>query len=514
MELRRFFSAHRKKFVASAALLAASAGLVGTLTWAQVSPQVAGAYIDVDQDALEVPYGIWVETEVQLKNAPGGDINWGILDSTIPEGLSLEDTRDSKILIWGTPKFTGLWCFTLGAKTGNSVVAEKRLCFAGQDGEGDDVVLHPRFKTDRYLPNATVGTSYQAEVDVELESDTTTYTGSHYDGVLPDGLDIESRDSDSQFVIWGTPTRVGSQEFVLMLEDDQGRQTYRQFQITVEDKADVAPSCPPGYYYDDTINRCVQERLDTCPEGTYFDPDSDSCLRYPTPPPTVYCPPNTYFDPFTSQCVYESFPRCPINYQWSTYYDRCIRESYSCPIGYRYSWSERRCERTWRDECPGNSYWDSYYNRCVRYERGCHNGEFWDPRSQSCRRAERGCHDGEYYDPNSNRCRSRRPDCGSGTHYDSRTDRCERNQPPRPSCGPGTHYDARRNACVGNSNPRPRPPRPMPPMNPRPMPMNPPPPPMPMPMNPPQPPRPMNPPPMNPPMNPPPQPPRPMNPPP
>ena len=480
MALGAFCSKYRNKFLAAALVVGAASGLVTVRSWAQFAPEDSDVYIDVDEEALRVPYGIWVETELQLKNAPSAAVEWSVLDASLPEGLSLEDTRSSSVLIWGTPRFTGLWCFSLGAKQNNAIVAERRICFAGEDGEGSEEVPHPRFVTDRYLPVAQVSERYTATIDVELEADSFTYSGSHFDGLLPEGLSVESRESDSQFVIWGRPTVLGSNEFVLRIEDDLGRETYRQFQINVDER-DTVPACAPGYYFDETLGRCVQERLQRCPDGSYFDPHSDSCVRYPLPPPSVYCPPGMHFDPFLGQCNYNFAPRCPINYRWDRYYDRCVRQSYSCPIGTYFSWSELRCVRLWRQECPRGSIWDSYYNRCVRYELNCRPGYFWDPRSESCRIADRGCRAGEYFDPDSNRCRPRRPHCGPGTRYDERTNRCVSTRPPRPTCGRGTHFDPRRNQCVPNSNPRPQPPAPMPPMNPRPMPMDPPPPAMPMP---------------------------------
>jgi len=426
----------------------------------------SSGFIQVDEGSLQVQYGVYAEIEAKLVGNVSTAIDWQAVESALPAGLALEETQGTEVLLFGTPEFTGTWCFTLGATTADEVVSQERLCL---NSESNDEIAHPKFATDSLLPNGHLGQDYSVTIQLYRES-AVSMTGSFVDGVFPEGLELSNDDSEFQFSIWGKPAKIDAYFFVLKATNGDGQETSQQFQMTVDgnDAANPAPpSCAPGYYFDPELNRCVQNGAVACGDGTYYDPESDSCVAYPQPPPQIICGPGHYFDPFLSRCVRQSYPRCPIDYRWDTYSERCVREPYSCPIGFAYDWYFRECRSVWTRVCRAGTYFDPHYNACIAYRRECRPGDFWNPRSDSCERNRHSCGNDQYWDNGRCHDRDRRRTCGPREHYDPRSDRCQPNRPDR-SCGPGWHWD-NVNSCVPDR--RPPPPMPMPPP-PMPMPMN------------------------------------------
>ena len=245
--------------------------------------------------------------------------------------------------------------------------------------------------TDRLLPEGQVNRFYQT--DIFADQDTASSVELElFDSELPAGFTFTPANNEYRGTLNGRTATAGSQYFALQLKDQDGNLSYRQFQLTINEEPEPqlvpnpgptpqpAPNCPPGYYYDDGLGYCVQEDISVnCPTGTYFNATMNTCVQYPQPPPLITCAPGYYFDPYSSQCLAAGYPRCPVNYSWDSYYQRCVRLPYSCPIGYKYSWSQLSCVPLWPQSCGPNQYWDPVANRCFNYHGYCAYKHWWDP---------------------------------------------------------------------------------------------------------------------------------------
>jgi len=93
-------------------------------------------FIDVDEESLNTRYGAYSETQFNFTRVSANSsttVQWEVVSSTLPAGLELEDSEDSKILIFGTPQFTGRWCFVLSARAGDEIAAEREICYLAED---------------------------------------------------------------------------------------------------------------------------------------------------------------------------------------------------------------------------------------------------------------------------------------------------------------------------------------------------------------------------------------------
>ncbi|MEK6704261.1 MAG: hypothetical protein AABZ06_00570 [Bdellovibrionota bacterium] len=420
-------------------------------------------YIDFDSDGLRVVYGKYVESEITLKGAYDVGVRWELLSDQIPAGLELQDTTAGNVLIFGTPQFTGKWCFVLGASTTLDNTAQKtsrEVCFLGDD---NDQMQYPRFITDRFLKAGIIGRIYQDEVKFST-SGTEEIRGDFFDGKLPDGVRVESYLVENRFVVTGRPENEGVFRFVLKLEDKFQTSAYKQFQISVEKEETGGYQCPPGYYFDDLLGHCVQNRLETCPAGTYYDPSSNACVQYPVPPPDYSCAPGWVFDPFQGRCVSQDIPRCPVNYEWDSFYGSCVRQPYTCQIGYRYSWETRECLPVYVQSCPVGFYFDPLLDRCVRVASCCGIGYYWDPVHEACMPNERGCGFHQHWSPILHQCVDNHEHCGPGWQFDFLTGRCMPIAPPAPRCGHDSFWSPAHGQCIPHRRPIPRPPHPAPPV--------------------------------------------------
>ncbi|MCB0365159.1 MAG: hypothetical protein KDD68_07210, partial [Bdellovibrionales bacterium] len=443
-----------------------------------------GGQLLYDEQELVGRIGDYQELEIALDDAPARPVHWEVLYNTLPAGLSLAEIDSNRSLIYGTPEFTGTWCFVLGARLDDKLMATSNICMHAED---NDRLEYPRFKTSRLLPAAKVGKDYEEDIDVELSSSWGSWDAELFESELPPGMDWRKRWSKNAIKIKDEPRDAGLFHFAFQVTDSDGRKNTRQFELNILEEDEDRYSCPPGYYYDDVVGYCVQIRLDTCPDGSYYNPDENACIQYPAPPPTIRCQPGYYYDHYIDRCVRSGVPRCPINYRWDSYYGRCTRLPYTCSVGERYDWDLGMCVRRHHHRvCPIDSYWDSYYGRCVSRSRTCPIGSHWDSYRGVCVREVRNCYPGEMWDPARNRCVDRVRYCGPGRVWDSVLGRCVRPGGPIRRCEGDRRWDPVLGRCViyrrPVPNPRPvpppvrpgpRPPRPTPPPvrpNPRPNP--------------------------------------------
>ena len=418
-------------------------------------PEVA-----IDKTSLTVQYGKYSEVAVALNPKVEGNIEWSLIDNSLPQGLQLSGTTGNEIIIFGTPYFSGMWCSTLNAKLPNEKEAYKEICFFAQE---NDALTYPHFVTDRYLTSAVVGSAYQTNVEL----DSTSANIEMVDGTLPPGIEISF---SSQYAIFnGTPTQSGTYLSALRSTDSQGKENSRQFMLVVAETAEPEPvpvvspepipeppapvppiqhsevTCPPGYYYDSSLQYCLAPV--SCGQGTYYEPSLEQCVAYAPPPPTIVCPPQTYFDHFLGECVALGCPQCPAGWHFDSNYNRCIRNQNSCPAGYRWNWKQGQCEYIWKENfCPNGSYWNPTIKSCVSNHFGCSEGSYWNPKNKQCSLPPKSCGFNAHWDPSTQQCVSNAPNCKPGYHLDPSSGQCVQNNLPQ-SCAPGTHWEPIQKKC-------------------------------------------------------------------
>ncbi|MGZ3713497.1 MAG: hypothetical protein ACXVBE_17155, partial [Bdellovibrionota bacterium] len=368
--------------------------------------------INLDQDDFVGKYGEYFEAEFSLSSDPGVPVQWTAMDSLLPPGLDIEDTTSSTSHLFGTPEFTGTWCFTLAATSADSVgIAAREVCVSATD---NDKIQYPHFKSSSYLPDAIVNQIYQAKVKVVVaDSAHNSMVGDVIDNVLPDGLTITPHDSAFYFAITGKFAKPDTIRFILKATEAQSQKSnYHQFQFQVVPKHE-SPSCRRGYYYDPDLGYCVPDTTITCGPGTYYDPVSNSCIAYPAPPPVITCGAHQHFDDFLGYCVQDAVPSCPWGTRWDPYEYRCEQEAVSCAPGFRYNWFRHQCE--WQDNdrsCGAGEHFDYHDRRCERNRESCSPGWVWN--GQACKPAERPhtCGANEFWDPSRMQCVPRGQTCG------------------------------------------------------------------------------------------------------
>ncbi|MCB0413862.1 MAG: hypothetical protein KDD50_05985 [Bdellovibrionales bacterium] len=459
--------------------------------WAQTLTPEANFQITIDNQELDLSFGQYAETEAILEGDYREPITWNYDSAQIPQGLNIEDSSSESLLIYGTPQFTGRWCFILTAQDAFQNTASEQVCYHSKD---DESAYYPKYKTTEPIFVASENEYFHESIGIDREE---LIEGGIVSGETPPGITYEFNRRTEEIEISGTPWSAGTYEFIAKIGyrgDESGySDNYRQFRIIVspEDVSDDdRTTCPSDYYYDHEKGYCVPYGQN-CIGDTYYDSELNRCLPYPAPPRGTYCGPNQYYDQFLNRCVVRGYPRCPINSRWDNYYDRCLPTGYYCGIGERYSYVLRMCVPVWRDRsCRIGTHYDYARDRCVPNRTRCGRDEFWNGRR--CERNTPACGVGRYWDPRRQRCVWRDDNqrlCRDGSVWNPREQRCVRRDRPR-QCGIGSHWDPRRQRCVPDVRPRPmpEPPRPMPrPEPPRPMPRPEPPRPMPMP----EPPRPM-----------------------
>ncbi len=111
-----------------------------------------------NEEALRLKYGIYGEAEFTLIGPHQGEVYWEVNQSEIPAGLTVLQTTGSELLFYGTPEFTGQWCFVLSARMQQpDERIAKRVCYVSEDNVG---LSYPRFAAERHLPLAIRGQEY------------------------------------------------------------------------------------------------------------------------------------------------------------------------------------------------------------------------------------------------------------------------------------------------------------------------------------------------------------------
>lgn len=160
-------------------------------------------------------------------------------------------------------------------------------------------------------------------------------------------------------------------------------------------QADSTNSCPSGYTYDQSIDRCV--RAVECSDGGIFNPLTDRCEKLATDS----CPDTYTLDAGNNICW--KAVDCGTGGTFIAAKDRCERAiSPACAVGFIFNTGNGKCEA--EPSCSQGTY-NATYNKCLKPL------------------ASKTCPSGYSYVSARDRC-ERTPVCASGT-YNPATDKCE-----------------------------------------------------------------------------------------
>jgi Putative Ig domain len=144
-----------------------------------------------------------------------------LLMGILPDGLTFTSESD-RAVIQGIPTGFGDFAFVLQATSAVGVVTQKSYA-----------VSVTGIVTTSPLPDATVGTDYEAPLQAVIPPDTTA-VWSITEGDLPDGLSIDPDTGD----ITGTPTTVGDSDFTVGVTAG-GSTCTQDFTISVQSNSNV-----------------------------------------------------------------------------------------------------------------------------------------------------------------------------------------------------------------------------------------------------------------------------------
>ena len=412
--------------------------------------------LNYNPQSLQVSYGTYSESEFNLPTNDGSTVTWQVTNGTIPPGLQIQDTQSAELTLYGTPQFTGQWCFALTGTSAAGLKAGNEVCYTSLENSSRS---YPKIVTDKVLPVAVLNTAFGTTIEVK-DDGATAVNGQLYDSVLPDGItfsqnqDAPAPGQNYQFYLEGTPTEVGSFPISFSVSDSNGNFVYKQFRLTVVAAADTTSTgtptaqCPEGYFFDPTLLYCVQSTEQVCGPGTYYEASIGSCVAYPSAPSGITCGPGTYFDPFLSQCEMSGGYRCPLNYTWDNYSQRCEREAFTCGFGQRYDWFYLSCVNTWSNSCPIGTHYDWYASNCVANEIGCPWGSYYDFASGSCQTNSLYCGVGFYWNRDQG-ARVAYNACDFGEAYGPYG--CAPIVVEQPVCDGYSHWSPRAGGCVPNA---------------------------------------------------------------
>jgi len=224
----------------------------------------------------------------------------------------------------------------------------------------------------------------------------------------------------------------------------------------VNGKCVAPPSCPAGWRYSVSLNKCVKSVNYSCNSGTYSIVNGKPvCEHLPQCPLGQYssklkacvvnpscrqgelkngvcvianaydCPAGTTYDGKERIC--KGIPACPKGTEYDLYHSLCVSKPENiCPKGYIYD-SKQGCVRS--PSCPYGQ-WNEGLKKCV-YKITCPEGTSLalpgvNNEFPTCeKRISPSCPSGYTFDDKEGKCVSARIICPAGTKYNSSTKECE-----------------------------------------------------------------------------------------
>ena len=141
---------------------------------------------------------------------------WSISSGALPNGLSL---ASSTAAITGTPTTAGTSSFTVKVTDSGGGTATANLSIT--------IILAPTSVSTTSLPDGEIGFAYSRSL--AATGGTSPYSWSLSSGALPNGLSLVSFSG----VISGTPTGIGTWNFMVKVTDSAGGIAMKNLSITI-----------------------------------------------------------------------------------------------------------------------------------------------------------------------------------------------------------------------------------------------------------------------------------------
>ncbi|MEM2863619.1 MAG: conjugal transfer protein TraN [Ignisphaera sp.] len=198
-----------------------------------------------------------------------------------------------------------------------------------------------------------------------------------------------------------------------------------------------AGRCPEGTVLEKDTGLCVADASVTCPEGFSYDQSLEKCVSPP------YCPPGSSFDLQLDKCVISLSSFCPEGYVYDQNIQGCVKDA-DCTSGGIYNPDTYRCELLLTYNCPQGSSFNPSTKKCET-DPICLNGGVYNPSTKRCELSVvLSCPSGTVYNSSTNKCEST-PTCPSNFNYSSSIDKCIKSATI--SCPPGFSYNSSTNKC-------------------------------------------------------------------
>jgi large repetitive protein len=160
-----------------------------------------------------------------------GAYTWSITSGELPPGVALNSASGA---LAGAPTVAGTFSFTVQAADANGLTATAT----------SSIEVRPELTiaTDPTLAGASAGSTYSQTLTAS--GGTPPYSWSQTSGSLPAGLTLNG----SAGTLGGTPTQVGTFQFVLQARDAVGATAQTTFTLTIASGLTIAsaPQLPPG----------------------------------------------------------------------------------------------------------------------------------------------------------------------------------------------------------------------------------------------------------------------------
>lgn len=294
--------------------------------------------IRFDKTALRTKYGVALSTEFSLEGGNGA-VSWTTDDQmSLPPGLAFSDASGHRVMIRGATLSTGKWCTTVIATDTKNISTSTEICFFSDVNES---LQYPRFPEGDPLEEGVVGRSYETTIRVPariLPDSKIKMTA--FQGALPAGIKFAVSNEKATVRFTGVPTRPETRVFALNIEDRKGRQSYKQYRMTIK-AADSEPvNCPDGYLFDEQRSVCSPTDNSSCASGSIYDSSTGSCVPEA---PYVRCDSNEVYDSFLDRCIATGTPRCPWGRHFDEFENRCVRDARTCPMGSVFDYQNHAC---------------------------------------------------------------------------------------------------------------------------------------------------------------------------
>lgn len=178
------------------------------------------------------------------------------------------------------------------------------------------------------------------------------------------------------------------------------------------------PSCPAGTNLNPVTDKCEAMPQVSCPTGYTYDSSFNKCVQSAT------CFNNGILNPNTDKCEILASNLCPLGFTYSLTHQACVK-SVLCPLGGIYNPITDRCELIVSHSCSLGTIYNNLTSRCEASP-SCVSGFMYNATVNACvQSATIGCPSGYMFNSGTGRCEHALPICPTGGSYSSTSNKCE-----------------------------------------------------------------------------------------